>query len=169
MPPEVRRRAALEWGVPVRGVYATTELGVVAFECDQGTYHVALPNVEAIDANPETGDAIIVVSRLPRVRRLGPHHPGDNARGLGAACNCPLNFPAFADSVARVNESNLRPLLNEAFKSSGITMLDHSVSDKEVQILVSAKEPCAPETLAIVERKLKSRFPGIAIRITQEN
>jgi phenylacetate-CoA ligase len=107
LPAETVDRCARVWDVGVADVYSSEEVGYIAFQCEQGSYHVQAENVllEIIDAagNPlppgHVGRVVITVLHnlaMPLIR----YEIGDYA-AFGGECPCGRGLPVLERIVGR--------------------------------------------------------------------
>ncbi|SHN47302.1 phenylacetate--CoA ligase family protein [Cryptosporangium aurantiacum] len=100
--PTMLTRLGLRWGATVRQWYGSTEIGVIAYSCEQGTYHVAAANcfLEIVDADggpvPDGTIGAVVTTTLGRGGTpLIRYHSGDRAVLLAEPCGCGRTLPAL--------------------------------------------------------------------------
>ena len=95
------------WGVGVADIYSSEEIGVIAFQCEEGRYHVQAENLllEILDAAGEPlppgqiGRVVITTLHnlaMPLIR----YELGDYA-ALGGACPCGRSLPVLDRIVGR--------------------------------------------------------------------
>jgi phenylacetate-CoA ligase len=90
------------WGADVRQWYGSTEIGVIAYSCEEGVYHVASANcfLEIVDEQgepvPDGTPGSVVMTTLGRGGTpLIRFHCGDRAVLLAQPCACGRTLPAM--------------------------------------------------------------------------
>lgn len=104
---ETVSRCRKVWGVGVADIYSSEELGVIAFQCEQGRYHVQAENllVEILDQSdrplPLGQIGRVVVTTLHNLAMpLIRYELGDYA-AYGEACPCGRGLPVIEQIVGR--------------------------------------------------------------------
>ena len=100
--PAMLARLGERWGADVRQWYGSTEIGVIAYSCEHGTYHVTSANchLEVLD---EAGDPVepglpgqLVLTALGRVATPFVRYAcGDRGILLSDPCSCGRTLPAL--------------------------------------------------------------------------
>lgn len=123
--PFMRRRIESTFGVPVHQNYGLNEIGLVAFRCPAGRYHVHSEHcwVEIVDdagqpcAPGETGQVWITgLSNfaMPLIR----YEAGDLAIAIEGPCPCGRTLPSFGELMGRYRRHiDLPPGSYDAFSS----------------------------------------------------
>lgn len=90
------------WGADVRQWYGSTEIGIIAYSCERGIYHVAAANcfLEIVDEHgspvPDGTPGSVVMTTLGRGGTpLVRFHCGDWAVLLAKPCPCGRTLPAI--------------------------------------------------------------------------
>jgi phenylacetate-CoA ligase len=105
--PKVRELCRQAWGVDVLDSYSTTEVGYVASQCDQGSYHVHAEHllVEVLDddglecAPGETG-RVVITDLFNYAMPLLRYEIGDYAE-VGHPCPCGRKLPTLRRVLGR--------------------------------------------------------------------
>ena len=107
LPAETVARCREVWGVGVADIYSSEEIGVIAFQCEQGCYHVQAENLllEILDAagEPQPPGRIgrVVITPLHNLAMpLIRYELGDYA-AFGPACPCGRGLPVLQQIVGR--------------------------------------------------------------------
>ena len=107
LPAETVARCREVWGVGVADIYSSEEIGVIAFQCEQGCYHVQAENLllEILDAagEPQLPGQIgrVVITPLHNLAMpLIRYELGDYA-ACGPACPCGRSLPVLQQIVGR--------------------------------------------------------------------
>ena len=92
------------FGCPVIQEYGCMELGVLAFMCEQGTYHLTAEHdyVEAIPLDQGQGDQIIVTGLLVHEMPLIRYQLGDEIILGRRRCGCGRELPVLERVVGRI-------------------------------------------------------------------
>lgn len=107
LPAETVSRCREVWGVGVADIYSAEEIGVIAFQCEQGRYHVQAENLflEILDASgsplPAGHVGRVVITTLHNLAMpLVRYELGDYA-AIGDACPCGRGLPVLETIVGR--------------------------------------------------------------------
>lgn len=107
LPADTITRCREVWGVGVADIYSSEEIGVIAFQCELGRYHVQAENVllEILDDRggplPAGGVGRVVVTTLHNLAMpLVRYELGDYA-ALGETCPCGRSLPVLERIVGR--------------------------------------------------------------------
>lgn len=107
LPTETVVRCREVWGVGVADIYSSEEIGVIAFQCEQGRYHVQSENLllEILDATgkpvPPGQIGRVVITTLHNLAMpLVRYDLGDYA-AFGEACPCGRSLPVLGRIVGR--------------------------------------------------------------------
>ena len=107
LPTETVVRCREVWGVGVADIYSSEEIGVIAFQCEQGRYHVQSENLrlEILDAAgkplPPGQIGRVVITTLHNLAMpLVRYELGDYA-AFGEACPCGRSLPVLDRIVGR--------------------------------------------------------------------
>lgn len=104
------------FGCPVHNMYGAAEVGRIAAECTEGTFHVFsfVNRVEVLDADgsPTTpGDVgrVVITSLHNRAMPLIRYEIGDLARVSEGSCSCGSPLPVLSEVRGRVIDHFVRP------------------------------------------------------------
>lgn len=100
--PVMLARLGSRWGADVRQWYGSTEIGIIAYSCEHGTYHVTSGNcyLEVLDDTGEPAEpgipGQVVLTALGRVATPFVRYAcGDRAILLADPCPCGRTLPAL--------------------------------------------------------------------------
>lgn len=110
---EARERTERAFGVPVREVYAATETGGIASQCERGSFHLYedLVIAEVVDAanqpvpTGQFGDKLLVTVLFSRTLPLIRYELTDRVRLTNAACDCGRPFGLLASIEGRSDDA----------------------------------------------------------------
>lgn len=119
------------FGCRVVDEYGCTESGIIAFECPEGSRHIAAHNLYVEIIDPATGEVVrdgasgeVVITELhARAMPMIRYRVGDLARISTEPCRCGRATPVIADVVGRVSELIITP----EGKRVAAAVLDYSV------------------------------------------
>lgn len=126
--PTMLARLAERWGADVRQWFGSTEIGVIAYTCEQGSYHVAAANcyLEIVDDDGqpvEPGEVGSIV--LTSLGRAGTpfvrYRCGDRGLLIDQVCRCGRTLPGLrifgraTDQLATASGMTSPYLVEEAF------------------------------------------------------
>lgn len=100
--PDLRRRAEQVFGARVISLYATSELGVLASECEQHRLHVLAHEVTLFDDHPEAPGQIIATNLRNRALPLRDYQTGDRGQISAGDCSCGARWPWVEQLDGRV-------------------------------------------------------------------
>lgn len=107
LPAETVARCRRVWGVGVADIYSSEEIGVIAFQCEQGRYHVQAENL-LLEILDEAGEPLapgqigrVVITPLHNLAMpLIRYELGDYAT-FGSTCVCGRGLPVLQQIVGR--------------------------------------------------------------------
>ncbi len=107
LPTETVARCREVWGVGVADIYSSEEIGVIAFQCEEGRYHVQAENL-LLEILDDAGEPLppgqigrVVITPLHNLAMpLIRYELGDYA-AFGQACPCGRSLPVLHQIVGR--------------------------------------------------------------------
>jgi len=178
----VRAEIERAFGAPVRGEYGSGEIGSVAFECENASYHVMSENVlveilrpDGTPAPPGERGEIVLTDLNNRALPLIRYRIGDLG-SYGGRCSCGRTFPILSSIVGRAYDFVVTPdgrryhgeffmYLFEDLRKSGLRIEQFQIIQRQtdeirVRIVVPDVDSRA-ELLVVTE--LSSRLTGVRV------
>ncbi|MEF8879372.1 MAG: hypothetical protein V5A64_03150 [Candidatus Thermoplasmatota archaeon] len=171
--PYTRKQIENTFDTKVRGLYAATESGGIAFECPLGNYHIQSDHV-LIDAVDDNGDSVspgehghLVVTRLygrgtPIIRYTGMD---DIITATDEKCECGMNTPLLENVEGRRVDSIVLPD-GRIFPPATITLVPGEVAEdygidiiKRFQIIQHKKDEI--KILIVINQDLREKVSSV--------
>lgn len=182
--PEERARYSKIFGVPVRDEYSSEEIGFIATECSEGSYHLVEDGVyaEILNADADHVGRVVVTDLGNILMPLIRYDHGDLARESNCLCPCGQTFRQLSALHGRCDDAFMKSdgrylptasvlaicddlLTNESSGMSAYRLIQTTASEIELHY-TNISSHCANTGVVIAEaqRRLSELF-GYGVQI----